>query len=103
MRQELEDNGVKIQKTSSSIMNNSFDRYNGKWVASPNDSISSIKISGVQTSDIVVGQSYELDNNWHTSRIERIIDNCIIVTKNSIYAIHNLQQLRERKIKDLGI
>lgn len=52
----------------------------------------------------IIGKPYTINNsNWHTSTVEDIIEDCIIVTKNSIYAIHNLSKIREKKINDLGL
>jgi hypothetical protein len=32
-----------------------------------------------------------------------IIDGCILITKKSVYAIHNLSDVREKKLGDLGL
>lgn len=52
----------------------------------------------------IVGKPYTINNsNWHTSTVEDIIEDCVLVTKNSVYAIHNLSKLRDKKIQDLGL
>lgn len=59
---------------------------------------------GIEDGSPIVGESYTLDNSsWHTSRIERVIDDCIIITKNSVYAIHSISDLRDKKLNNLGI
>lgn len=59
---------------------------------------------GIEDGSPIVGESYTLDNSsWHTSRIERVIDDCIIITKNSVYAIHSMSDLRDKKLNNLGI
>jgi hypothetical protein len=41
--------------------------------------------------------------NWHSSIVEKIINNNIVITKNSVYAIHSVSEFRDKKLKDLGI
>ena len=54
--------------------------------------------------DPQVGKSFTLNNgSWGTSVVINIIDEDIIITKNSIYAIHNISKMRDKKLKDLGI
>jgi hypothetical protein len=61
-------------------------------------------LKGISDGDPIVGQSYTINNSsWHTSKVERIIDGCILITKNSVYAIHNLSDVREKKLGDLGL
>ena len=61
-------------------------------------------LKGISDGDPIVGQSYTINNSsWHTSKVERIIDGCILITKNSVYAIHNLSDVREKKLNDLDI
>jgi hypothetical protein len=51
-----------------------------------------------------LGKPFELDlGGWITSTVLEIIDEDIIITKNSIYAIHHPQKMRDKKIEDLGI
>jgi hypothetical protein len=61
-------------------------------------------LKGLSDGDPSIGNTYTINNeSWHTSKIEKIIDNCVLITKNSVYAIHNLSDLRDKKIKSLGI
>ena len=61
-------------------------------------------LKGISDGDPIVGQSYTINNSsWYTSKVERIIDGCILITKNSVYAIHNLSDVREKKLGDLGL
>ena len=54
--------------------------------------------------DPTIGQVYTINNStWHTSLIEEILEECVLITKNSIYAIHNQSKLRDKKITDLGL
>lgn len=51
-----------------------------------------------------VGKSFTLGNgSWSTTTVINIIDENIIITKNSIYAIHDVSKMRDKKLKDLGI
>lgn len=52
----------------------------------------------------IVGKPYTINNSsWHTSTVEDIIEESVLITKNSIYAIHNLSKIRDKKINDLGL
>lgn len=67
----------------------------------------SIKIGQYKTGtiykEITVGDSITLNGDfWSTSRVTHIYDS-IIITLNSVYAIHDLQKVRNDKLKDLGI
>jgi hypothetical protein len=59
-------------------------------------------IKGVLYETPKVGESLTL-GHWRTSVVDRIIDDYIIITKNSVYAIHDLALIREKKLNDLGI
>lgn len=62
------------------------------------------ELKGISDGDPIVGQSYTINNSsWHSSKVERVIDDCIIITKNSVYAIHSISDIRDKKLKDLGI
>jgi len=50
----------------------------------------------------VVGKSLNI-SAWRSSAITKIIDNNIIITNNSVYALHNVSELRDKKLNDLGI
>lgn len=61
-------------------------------------------LKGISDGDPHVGQSYTINNSsWYTSEVEKIIDGCVLITKNSVYAIHNISDVRDKKMKDLGI
>ena len=84
----------RYQKTVQSIV--------GYPVLSPLDKNKTL--IGKSDGDPIVGQSYTIDNStWHTSLIEEILEECVLITKNSIYAIHNQSKLRDKKITDLGL
>lgn len=59
-------------------------------------------IKGVLDGTPKVGDSVSL-GHWRTSTVDRIIDGCIVITKNSVYAIHDQALIREKKLNDLGI
>jgi hypothetical protein len=51
-----------------------------------------------------VGKSFTLANgSWSTTPVINIVDENIIITSNSIYAIHDVSKMRDKKLKDLGI
>jgi hypothetical protein len=61
-------------------------------------------IKGISDGDPIVGVPYTINNgSWHTSKVEKIIDGCVLITKNSVYAIHNLSDFRNKKIENLGL
>ena len=60
-------------------------------------------LKGIADGDPVVGQSYSIDSYWRTSTVQKIIDEDILITKNSVYAIHNPSKIRDKKLSDLGI
>jgi hypothetical protein len=59
-------------------------------------------IKGTFDYEPTVGKGLSL-GNWRTSVVDRIIEDCIIITRNSVYAIHDLALIREKKLNDLGI
>jgi len=86
----------KYLKTAQSIVGSPFSFRPG--VKSENI------LKGISDGEPIIGQSYTINNSsWHTSKVERIIDGCILITKNSVYAIHNLSDIRDKKLKDLGL
>lgn len=96
---EFKEKGVGIQKTTGGIISQTprlDDIIKGKVPKGKG-------IKGIEKSEPVVGQIYELKDGWHTSRVDRIIEDCVLITKNSVYAIHSLQNNRNRKLNDLGI
>jgi hypothetical protein len=82
-----------FQKTAQSIVgySNSF-----------RSSTTSLK--GISDGDPQIGQSYTINkSSWYTSTVIKIIDGVVLITKNSVYAIHNISDLREDKLKGIGI
>ena len=59
-------------------------------------------LKGIQNDNPVVGQSYGI-GSWYTSTVHKIIDDDILLTRNSVYAIHNVEKIRDKKLNDLGI
>jgi hypothetical protein len=59
-------------------------------------------LKGIQNTDPVIGQSFNI-GNWYTSTVMKIIDENILITRNSVYAIHDVSKLREKRLNDLGI
>lgn len=57
---------------------------------------------GTLDEDPTVGKGLRM-GNWRTSVVDRIIKDCVIITRNSVYAIHDLALIREKKLNDLGI
>jgi hypothetical protein len=60
------------------------------------------KLKGIQNKEPKIGESYGI-GNWYTSTVNRIIDEDILITRNSVYAIHNPSKIREKKLNNLGI
>jgi hypothetical protein len=61
-------------------------------------------LKGLSDGDPQIGQSYTINNSsWYTSKVEKIIDGCVIITKNSVYAIHNVSDVRDSKLRNIGI
>ena len=88
----------KIQRTVGGIVQERFgDMVRGK-ISNGKGRV------GIEDGSPIVGGTYTLDNGtWHTSRINKVIDGCILITKNSIYAIHNISEMRNRRLNELGI
>jgi len=59
-------------------------------------------IKGVLDAAPQVGNSLAV-GHWRTSVVDQVIEDCIIITKNSVYAIHDPALIREKKLNDLGI
>ena len=61
-------------------------------------------LKGTSDGDPIVGKPYTISNGvWHTSTVIKIVNDNVLITKNSVYAIHNISEMREKKINDLGI
>jgi len=71
---------------------------------SKNPLIKNSRLSGIADDYPKSGQIFTInDSSWHTSRVELVIEGCILVTRNSIYAIHSESFLRDKKLKQIGI
>ena len=61
-------------------------------------------IKGVPDNEPIVGKRFTINNlMWGTSTVKVIVDDSIFITKNSVYAIHDVSKIREKKLKELGI
>lgn len=61
-------------------------------------------IKGMEDEAPMEGQPYTINaGGWHTSRVEKVIDGCVLITKNSIYALHDPAERRDKKLEELGI
>lgn len=97
LREECK-NDYSFLKTAKSIISDRFSTMVAGKIGEGNSYI------GKYDGPPQVGRSFTLNNgSWSTSSIINIIDDDIIITKNSIYAIHNISKMRDRKLKDLGI
>jgi len=88
----------KYLKTDKSIVgtpNNRPDRFSR--FDKPSDTL-----KGLQNKEPKIGESYGI-GNWYTSTVNKIIDNDILITRNSVYAIHDIPKLRDKILNDLGI
>jgi len=86
---------LKTQKSIVGVPNNRPDRF-AKF-DKPSDTL-----KGIADGEPEVGKSYGVDS-WRTSTVMKIIDDDILITRNSVYAIHNIEKLRDKKLNDLGI
>ena len=59
-------------------------------------------IKGIQNDEPKIGESYGVEH-WYTSTVNKIIDDNILITRNSVYAIHDVSKLRDKILNDLGI
>ena len=97
LREECK-NDYSFLKTAKSIIS---DRFSTRVVGKIGEGHSYI---GKYDDPPQVGKSFTLNNGgWNTTVVINIIDEDIIITKNSIYAIHNISKMRHKKLKDLGI
>jgi hypothetical protein len=66
-------------------------------------SVKVTSLKGLSDGDPIVGQSYTINNSsWYTSKVDRIVDEDILITRNSVYVIHDISKLRDKKLQDLG-
>jgi hypothetical protein len=57
------------------------------------------RYKGIPDFEPKVGESFTLDETkFWTSEVIRIIDDKILITRNSVYALHDISKLREEKI-----
>jgi len=59
-------------------------------------------LKGIQNDEPEIGKSYGVEN-WYSSTVNKIIDEDILITRNSVYAIHDVSKLRDKKLNDLGL
>ena len=59
-------------------------------------------LKGIQNDEPKIGVSYGI-GHWYTSTVNDIIDDNILITRNSVYAIHDISKIREKRLNDLGI
>jgi hypothetical protein len=59
-------------------------------------------LKGIQNKEPKIGESYGI-GNWYTSTVNKIIDEDILITRNSVYAIHDVSKIRDKILNDLGI
>lgn len=61
-------------------------------------------ITGTEDAPPMEGQPYTINScSWRSSTVERIVDGCVLITKNSAYALHDLVEMRNKKLDELGI
>ena len=88
----------KYLKTQQSIVGTPSDRPDRfSRFDKPSDTL-----KGIQNKEPKIGESYGI-GNWYTSTVNKIIDNDILITRNSVYAIHDVSKLRDKILNDLGI
>ena len=62
---------------------------------------SKVKI-GVCDDNPKVGKIFTINGySWHTSKVVDIIENCVLITMNSVYVIHNDSNLRNLKLNKI--
>jgi hypothetical protein len=83
----------KYLKTHQSIVGGPYSYRPGK-----NDN----RLIGELDGDLVVGMSFTV-GSWHSSIVQKIINKNVAITNNSVYAIHNVSEFRDKKLKDLGL
>lgn len=50
----------------------------------------------------ISGQSLKM-SSWSSSRITEVINDFIIITRNSVYVLHDISLLRDQRLTELGI
>lgn len=95
-----------LMKNSKLTEEFSILKTSGGIVSQPskNPFIKNSRLSGIADDYPKLGQIFTINNSsWHTSKVEWVIEGCILVTRNSIYAIHSESFLRDKKLKQIGI
>ncbi len=88
----------KYLKTDKSIVGTPSDRPDRfSRFDKPSDTL-----KGIQNKEPKISESYGI-GNWYTSTVNKIIDEDILITRNSVYAIHNPSKIRDKILNDLGI
>lgn len=60
------------------------------------------KFIGVADEEPKIGENFKMNNySWQTSSVDRVINDNIIITKNSAYALHNISLMRNQKLNKL--
>jgi hypothetical protein len=80
----------------------SFLKSTKEIVGSTFEPMQNLKLIGELLESPVVGKSFSL-GSWYSSVVEEIIEEDIIITKNSVYALYNQSKLRNNKLENLGI
>lgn len=71
---------------------------------SKNPIIKNVNLNGIADDYPRPGQIFTINNSsWHTSKVDLVIEGCILVTRNSIYALHSKSFIRDKKLKQIGI
>lgn len=94
-----------FMKTKGIVRSSAENKYfSGSPFSNPPNMRAHKHITGISDGDPTIGQSFTVNNSsWQTSKIELIISDNILITKNSVYAIHDVSTLRDQKLKGLGI
>lgn len=84
-------NNYNILKTAGGIIEQPFLKERGK------------AIIGVCDDNPKVGKIFTINDyiSWHTSKVVDIIENCVLITMNSVYVIHNDSNLRNLKLNKI--
>lgn len=61
-------------------------------------------LKGTSDGDPLIGKPYSISGGfWKTTEVIEVISDCVFITKNSVYAIHDIMNFRNRKIGELGV
>jgi hypothetical protein len=90
-------NEYKYLKTDKAIVGSINNSSRFSKFDKPSDTL-----KGIQNKEPKIGESYGI-GNWYTSTVNKIIDDSILITRNSVYAIHDVSKLRDKILNDLGI